>query len=261
MTFNQFLLVVSLIVNVLIFSTLYYYFENKKKSIALGFLVYYVVYFFWSMNIIRQMIAIAIILYGTRFLEKHKYIKFLLFVLLATSFHYSSVVSLLFYVIPLIERGMKSGRKVWYFSAIFILTIGIAPLLAFLAKYITLPYKVSSTYSFGFLIDYIIPLSLIFLVEIRFIRFEDKIYDYLRDIFLLTLPLRTLGYSAPAMMRLAYFSSIVEVLLVPYIIQNCKNKILKNLLYIFVVVGYIILLLGRYLQVNDVFPYVKEIIK
>lgn len=61
------------------------------------FLLVGTTYYFASMNGVRQFIASAILLYALRFIEERKLKSYLLFVLLATGFHYSSLIYLPIY--------------------------------------------------------------------------------------------------------------------------------------------------------------------
>lgn len=52
--------------------------------------------YFMSMNIIRQQIAVAIILVGYEFLKKNRYISFIIFVFIASLFHQSALICLVY---------------------------------------------------------------------------------------------------------------------------------------------------------------------
>lgn len=59
------------------------------------YIVFYSTFFFLSLNIMRQFCAVALVFFGTRYIEKKKYVFFLLCVLFAMSFHISAVLGIL----------------------------------------------------------------------------------------------------------------------------------------------------------------------
>ena len=64
-----------------------------KCSFTLSFLTFYSLFFFQSMNGVRQLVAVAIVFYATRFLFKRNYYLYVALVLLAaTLFHLSAVL-------------------------------------------------------------------------------------------------------------------------------------------------------------------------
>ena len=66
-------------------------------STGLGFFIYLLLFYNTSLNVVRQGIAIPIILYSFKFIDDRKPVSYLLFVLIAGSFHISSIVVLPFY--------------------------------------------------------------------------------------------------------------------------------------------------------------------
>lgn len=88
--------VTSAFINISIARFIYKNSDNICYSTALYILCNF---FFSYMNIMRQAIAIAIVLWGFEYLKEKKYIKFSIFVVLASFFHASAFLALL--LIPL----------------------------------------------------------------------------------------------------------------------------------------------------------------
>lgn len=61
---------------------------------GLSALVFMLLFYQSSFNIVRMMIAVAVVLYGYRSLEAHRPMRFLLFVGLATTFHASAIAAI-----------------------------------------------------------------------------------------------------------------------------------------------------------------------
>lgn len=87
-------LVFSFIIYTLFFNRMWDFKDTIDLRIA-G-LVFVLNYFGSTLNGMRQFIAIAIIFYGTRYLEKKKIIFFLISILIAMQFHISAIISIAF---------------------------------------------------------------------------------------------------------------------------------------------------------------------
>jgi len=66
--------------------------ESKKISLGIAVFAYGFTIYFWDFIIIRNMLGIALIFYGLRFIFERKLVKYFLFVTLAVLFHYSLVI-------------------------------------------------------------------------------------------------------------------------------------------------------------------------
>lgn len=96
------------------------YATSFKKAILLFFTfgMYYNV-----MNIERQCIAIAIFLVAISFLENRKYIRYILFIMLAATFHSMSLVLLVLALIPKIDFTKTRDILKWSVLAIVFLVV------------------------------------------------------------------------------------------------------------------------------------------
>lgn len=111
-----------IIVSSLIVIPAYGYFIYKNSSNVLISTILFLLLnsFFMSMNIVRQEIAIAILIFGYQFLIKNKNISFIISVILASLFHQSAILCVL--LLPISK--MKFTKKKFFISiVILILTI------------------------------------------------------------------------------------------------------------------------------------------
>lgn len=84
---------------------------RDKISIPFAFLVYYLLYYNQSLNILRQIIAILLVLYSYKFIKNKKFIPFALVVLVAFTFHSSAMIGLVLYPLDIAMRSKL--RKVY----------------------------------------------------------------------------------------------------------------------------------------------------
>lgn len=88
--------VFALITNILIFSRLW---DLKEYiSIPWAVIVYWGVFYFATLNILRQYIAVAIIFFATKYIVKRNYARFILCVFLASLFHKSALIGIAFII-------------------------------------------------------------------------------------------------------------------------------------------------------------------
>ena len=102
------LIVYAFITNALIVLRLYDY--KDRISFTWAIFVYYMVFYFSTFNTIRQWLAIAIIFYGTRYIENNvkSIIKYMIFILLAVSMHTTAIFAILF--MPLYYFSIPSRK-------------------------------------------------------------------------------------------------------------------------------------------------------
>ncbi len=77
----------------------------KDESAALTMLVYFFVFFVYSFNGMRQYVAIAIIVFGFKYIFEKNFVKYVITVLIACSFHTSAILT-----IPLYFLWKKDGE-------------------------------------------------------------------------------------------------------------------------------------------------------
>ncbi len=117
-----FLIVLSFLFNYSIYS----FIKKNSNNYLVSVLMYVgLMYFYSSMNIIRQFLAIIIILYSFNFVKEKKLFPFLFFVLLATTIHSSAIISLLIYPIYHCKYNKKRVFIVIIISIFLLLSLDI----------------------------------------------------------------------------------------------------------------------------------------
>ena len=117
------LFIYSMIIQLFLYLGLKKYHRIFNTPVWLGMLLYYVTLYNYSLNLLRQSIAIVIIFYGSAYIFEKKYWKFILFLILATLFHSSAfiaVVMLPMYAL-LKHGGNNSLKKQFFRGSIFVI--------------------------------------------------------------------------------------------------------------------------------------------
>lgn len=97
---------------------------------------YYLSFYFMTMNIMRNFFAISIVFYATRYLERKSYLRFLCFVGVASLFHKSSLLGIVFIMLDVFQwRYLNRKQKVFIGAMFFLLPVVIYFIFQVMAGY------------------------------------------------------------------------------------------------------------------------------
>lgn len=85
---------------------------RDKMNVWLGMLIFYTLFFNESLNMIRQWMAMSVLIYGFKYLAEQRWVRYLICVLLATSFHSSGMVGLLFLAVYYLLSNVNNNAKI-----------------------------------------------------------------------------------------------------------------------------------------------------
>ena len=105
-----------------IFRTLEDY--HEKISVMLAVFVFLMLVFSTTLNIMRQMIAVAIMFYATRYVFQHNYKKAALWMILALLFHYSAIIVLPFWLFRGTKRYERNVRIIMFAALMLLFVFG-----------------------------------------------------------------------------------------------------------------------------------------
>lgn len=124
---------------------------SNKKNMAIMFSIYILMYYNTSLNIVRQFIALSIYLYSSKYLFQGKYVKYLLFSIVAIMFHSSAIITLLILPLYLVLRDTRDSKlKTTGIIGVVLCGLFIAQrLVRFLANAGIVPQQYVSYFSSG----------------------------------------------------------------------------------------------------------------
>ena len=137
----------------------------KYRNIAKPYVsvfMYGCLYYYGTYNTFRQALAIAIIIWGLEYLLNKKYVQYLICVAIATSFHYSALISLILilYFNPSKEGKQKNAFKSYVIPTVCALFITqliplvqYIPILSVYAKNYIREYNFSSMLTAGTILE------------------------------------------------------------------------------------------------------------
>lgn len=271
------------ITSTFIFSSICRFVKRHSNNIAFTFFVFMTSQmFFASMNITRQYLAIAILLFSIESIKDRKFIKFCIFVLIATSIHFTAITFLVVY--PLVN--LKLNRT----KTIILLLIGSVVSLLF-NQVVRIFVNITGRYAnylesgyFNFEDNIAIYLSLginlCFFLVAFFTRYWKGITlqkgnigfkrhnqteilkvsdDKLWYVFcLLTLILSIIGLNATIMNRVESYFSIFFLVYIPSVIKNIRRKEIRGIVTVGIIIGlfssFVVVMVYRPYW-TTVFPY------
>jgi hypothetical protein len=129
------LLVFAAITNTLIILRLWEF--KESSSFTMMVLIFLIFHYPYTFNIVRQYLAVSIIFWGTRYLERGSYLKYLCFVAIAASMHTSAILGFLLVFIPFgFERfKLTKIRLVGLLGSVLLIIIGFSVFQSNFDKY------------------------------------------------------------------------------------------------------------------------------
>lgn len=237
--------------------------NRDKASPCLIYILFLLTYYNMSLNIMRQFIAVAIIFSSFKNIEEDKYFKYILNVIIASLFHSTALIGLLFIFI---YKACKSKRRLLY-SIILIIALCVGmlsynELLVSLYNLGIIPYKYVERYSitnnsininFADEIIRIYHLFLIFSHNKLMKNTKDNIFYNTIAIF--DFILVQISLFVPFAQRICIYFTVFSFLNIPRIIK--QTKINKSKLTYLTIILYIVYFIYVYIYigVSETYPF------
>lgn len=240
------MIIYSLIINFLIVLRLWDF--RDKCNFKFMYFLYICIYFIGSMNIMRQFLALSILFYFTKLLEKKRYLLFIGIVILATLIHQSAILALLI-IIVYFWNSISINKKILLIIPMVVICL-VAGYYGYIyeSKHINnyfstrnMVNNVNLTYLYRVLIFTISYLlykgnkKLVFIrtnydIEKKVIKSKDNDMSIFSILYFLGLCLSAMGMFFKFMQRFGYMYLIFELLYWGYLVKNSNNKNINKLM-------------------------------
>lgn len=256
--FTIMLTVCALITNIFICN----FIRKNSKCMCVSFLLFFFCRFFFSeMNIVRQYIAIGILLYSIKYIENKKLLKYLGCVCIATAFHYSAIFMILIYYLYDIKLN---GKKIAGMSLITLIVnyvfysilVKLTSLLGIYQGYVSEFYGSNKIGSIIAFIMYLVVYTFLSCIT-KYKKIAPKDNFFYNCSFVLVL-VSFLAIRMSVLSRITEYLSILMIVQIPNFIGYIKNVKKRVLLYFVVVVCFSVYCYSiLYLRPNwnNVYPY------
>lgn len=203
--------------------------NNTFMSILLYINLYY---YFASFNMIRQSIAMGLIVLSYAFIKERNFRKFLLLVLLASTFHQIALVFIPVYFLYNVKLNTKNtlliiiGFIILIFGFDYIFNVGLLLFPEYKIYVGTDFFKES-----GILTTLIAASIVVFGAIIKLTHKRNDEFDFLFIIMIFGLLTSMYSQNISLFNRLAYYFTIFSILFIPKAIGMVKNKKMRVIYY------------------------------
>lgn len=254
-----------------------FYKLRKKLDAAAAITLYYLIAFHPSLNIIRQMMAVSMLLLMVAYLLENNYIGAVVSCAVAFLFHTTAAIGLLFIAVNFVLSRYKTDEYGRYISnkratsIYYLMLLGgtlAMPLLAHVIKIIPFLSRYSvylaedPDFGLGTIFNFILLLAPSLVLLNEFID-RDRELDVIKNILVMYLPISMLGYSAPWASRLNVYTICMLAVYIPLLEKKTRRwrktrrngRLLTRYYWGFVLLKYAYEIL--YQNYNHTFPYFR----
>lgn len=244
--------------------------------------LYYLLFYSFSFNIMRQMMAMSILLFSYRYIKKRELFKFLICVVIASLFHTSAIIGFALYPIYGVCMGKDSislqhkktsqfkllFRKVVFKLRFLLILVGLClavfllyngkEVIKFISDYFNDFHAIAEGIGgSGSPLRYTLYMILLLICTAYTIQFARTEYMFYIVIFLLSIILYQIKFISTEAYRVAMYFSLYIVILIPQIIATMPKKTNRTIssLMVFIIIciySYDFFVIQQY---NGTYPY------
>lgn len=247
------------------------YHARGKYDMWLVMFVYYTMYFCQTWNLVRQGIALSIVLYALHHLHRRQWWKHIFWLVVATGFHVSALTAFLLPVVVLLsERVSRTAAIVVVVSVVLIAALPGGPIVRLISIFrpvfaaqigpdAGVPFSLSFTL-------YLFPFILLFSLLYRYSVAHDAMsHNYYVFLWLQLIFSQFAGYFAPAARLGLYFGYPIVFLIAGFVrlLEPIRsNRLLGTCAVVASCVAYwyVLTVLNYYGFARPVYPYFSDVL-
>lgn len=213
--------------------------RDSPSVVFSAFLFFAMSYYFESLNIVRQAIACAIVLFSIRYIEEENILKFILCNLIAVGFHSSCVVFLIVYLFT--KKSITPKTMIIGSAIVVICRHIISKILVYIISFTEYSHYIDSQFDNGqsYFISFAIQLVILFLATWQY-DYDDKKYRLYYSIQTVATWLGVFSQEVVLIRRLRWMFALPAIILLPMAIKNISNKKSRWIVIIITCISFII---------------------
>lgn len=186
--------------------------------------------YYTSFNVMRQIMAVAIVIWGIRYIEQRKFIKYAIVIIIAATFHTSAIFMLPMYFLLNLRLG-KLGVLV-FIGGTAVVMIFLPQIVTLISKFYWDWYDIDGLLSSGYGYKNIVGPAFLSVIPISLHLLGDKNTDDRHNIWIngtyVYLALTILGLRVSMVSRIAMFFSIFAILAFTKAIYDIREKMSES---------------------------------
>ncbi|WP_143315064.1 EpsG family protein [Clostridium sp. HBUAS56017] len=199
--------------------------KRYSKDYWMSLIIYlcFPLFYLNSLSVVRSFAALAIVFYGFKYIEKRKFVKYLILVVCASMFHKSALISIVFYFI--FNLNLKTPKLITILALLPIFSVGLSNIvIKYLPIYGVYTQNTSIQEGTKAIIIFII-LAIILLIFRKKIIAANTIVNGYYNIYFVGVSIYLMFFSQGTMgHRLSLYGTIFSVLLIPEIVSKFKSR-------------------------------------
>lgn len=230
---HVFYFIYNLLENILIFLGIKHFRGNI--NVTLGMATYYFLFFNVLLNILRQGMALALIVWGLKYVVDKKFVKYILVVAIATLFHSTAILAVVIYLVYWVFNDVKDMsilKDLVSLSIIMLILLLFTQLTTILNSHWLLSdryqaFVSSSNVRGGFLVHLLLCIPILALYVLNLIYNKklsgmDKSFSYL---VLVTTLMSIFNIYSSNLSRITLYFDFLFIIMIPYIVKNGLPRI------------------------------------
>ena len=201
-------------------------YENSNNLFLSVMLIFLGQSYFYSMNIVRQAIAMSIIFYAFKYIKDDKKISYIVLCIVASFIHSSAVLMIPFLFI--FNMNLSNRKKIIIVLILLIFEPIIGDIVKVIIEHTPYAWYYSSRYNTGDTSFVLIATNIIiFLLNVFYSskeKVEDREFKILSNINFIGICIMILSSSIPLVNRLVRYFTMFQILLIPKIFEKEKNQ-------------------------------------
>lgn len=248
---------------------IYAYKQKDKHSISFIIAIFILTMYVRSFNLMRQSIAMSIIILATYYFDNKKYKMTFFLTVLAILMHTSAMISVLIYIFIEISKTKKDNKIILFitvYAGLIIFVIGFEPILStFLPRYARYLGRDSEASLTVIRIVKKLFWIILAIVNLRFAKFADKDRHekaFLSlNLFITELILSILSIKVSNAGRIGYyFLNLGYIVLCPNLQLVCKHKRFAKICLICILFTFWYNMTGVVNSGDQTYPYISNIL-
>ncbi|WP_318439208.1 EpsG family protein [Photobacterium leiognathi] len=238
---RSFLFIITIINSSLWFFCFRYWLGNKRLALAVLTFISLFCSYNLGANVLRQGLAIPLILIAIKLLDNRKFIFSFIFILISISFHQSSLILLFSYLISLLDIKVK-GYIIFFFVLSLLSYLGV---FQHISNVLSVSFSSYShilsdnsfeNYHVGFRVDFWLYTSLILVLYFLLNEDSKEKYSKLIKIYIINFSVFIVMFDIPYSDRVGVYCWSLYPFVLASFLGGYKYKIMNNeLVYIFLI--------------------------
>lgn len=248
------------------FFCVWFMYHNSKKLWLSIFLFITLRYFFFSVSAVRQGLALGLCLFAYEYLKRNKIKHFFIYVFLASSFHFSALIFLVFPLFKNLKFTIKKALVIGLIASLVFAVLSqvltyVVPTISYGGDYLEQGVTDDFTSRLGAILIALFTLvGILFALYFKYHKSESEVgmrrYELWGVFFSFIIGVLAIKFGI--LMRFTYYFAMFSVILIPNVIASIRDITIKKIVipfWVIITLVYIMTILYMRPEWYNFYPY------